>query len=142
MHSHRFAEASQQQPLKGILVLLVEDELDIADLLLIVLQAAGASVRLCNEAEAALVLLETLQPHILLSNIQLPSHNGIWLIQQIRNHPRSEIQRLCAIGVTSYHRDVHAADALEAGFDRFLSKLESPDAIVNTISELVASPLH
>ncbi|MBN8559279.1 MAG: response regulator [Leptolyngbya sp. UWPOB_LEPTO1] len=139
-HQSRSITAPPHQSLNGIQILLVEDELDIADLLLVIFQGAGATVRLCMEAESVLAVLETFQPDILVANIKLPSHDGIWLIQQIRNHPRPEIHFLPAVGVTSYHRDVHADAALAAGFDYFLSKLDSPNAIVDTISTLATSP--
>lgn len=139
-HQSRSMAAPPQHPLKGIQILLVEDELDIADLLLVIFQGAGATVRLCMEAESVLAVLETYQPDVLVANIKLPSHDGIWLIQQIRNHLRPEIRSLPAVGMTSYHRDVHADAALAAGFDCFLSKLDSPNEIVNTLSTLATSP--
>ena len=141
MHSHQrqTAEASQKPLLEGIHILLVEDEPDIADLLLFVLQTAGAIVRRCTNAEAALSILESFQPDLLISNIQLISHDGNWLIQQIRNHPRPELRQLPALGVTSYHREVSASHALASGFDCFLSKLDSPQTLVETIAKLVMS---
>ncbi|MBD2461991.1 response regulator [Oscillatoria sp. FACHB-1407] len=141
MHSHqsRPTEASQQNSLEGIHILLVEDEPDIADLLLFVLQTAGASVRRCSSAESALLLLESFRPHLLISNIQLLAHDGNWLIQQIRNHPRPDLRHLPALGVTSYHREVSADRALASGFNCFLSKLDSPNTLVEVISTLVRS---
>lgn len=139
-YTNQHTEINEPQPLKGIQILLVEDEPDVAALLLFVLQAAGSTVELCTEAEAALLVLESFQPDILISNIKLPLHDGIWLIGQIRNHLPQELQQLPAIGVTSYDREVSAACALKAGFDCFLSKLDSPDVIVKAISTLVTSP--
>jgi CheY-like chemotaxis protein len=139
VHSHpsQPTEASQQQLLEGIHILLVEDEPDIADLLLFVLQMTGATVRRCTDAETALALLASFQPDLLVSDIQLLSHDGNWLIQQIRNHPRPELRHLPALGVTSYHREVSASHALASGFDCFLSKLDSPQTLIETISTLV-----
>lgn len=125
-----------QQPLEGIQILLVEDEPDVASLLLLILQMSGATVEHYIQAETALLALESSSPNILVSNIMLPIHDGMWLIQQIRNHPRSEIQRLPAIGVTSYDRDVYPSHVLESGFDYFLSKLDSPDIMIEVIASL------
>ena len=139
MHSHqsRSTEARQQNSLEGIHILLVEDEPDIADLLLFVLQTAGATVRRCSSAETALPLLESFRPNLLISNIKLLSHDGNWLIQQVRNHSCPELRHLPALGVTSYHREVSADRALASGFDCFLSKLDSPHKLVEVISSLV-----
>jgi CheY-like chemotaxis protein len=132
-------EANPQDLLEGIHILLVEDEPDVADLLLFILQSAGATVRRCSSAETALSLLESFRPNLLISNIQLLSHDGNWLIQQVRNHPCPELRHLPALGVTSYHREVSADRALASGFDYFLSKLESPNTLVEVISNLVMS---
>lgn len=141
MHSHpsRSTQANQQDSLEGIHILLVEDEPDIADLLSFILQTAGAIVRRCSSAETALPLLESFRPNLLISDIQLLSHDGNWLIQQIRNHPCPELRHLPALGVTSYHREVSADRVLAAGFDCFLSKLDSPNTLVEVISKLVMS---
>jgi CheY-like chemotaxis protein len=138
-HQNQSTEASQQDSLEGIHILLVEDEPDIADLLSFVLQTAGATVRGCSSAETALSLLESFRPDLLISNIQLLSHDGNWLIQQVRNHPRPELRHLPALGVTSYHREVSADRALASGFNCFLSKLDSPSTLVEVISNLVMS---
>lgn len=121
---------------------MVEDEPDVADLLMFILQTAGSTVRRCTDAETALSLLEldSFQPDLLISNIKLLSHDGIWLIQQIRSHTRPELQNLPSIGVTSYDREVNAHEALTAGFNCFLSKLDTPDTLVETISALVRLP--
>ena len=139
MHSYQrqTTEANQKPLLEGIHILLVEDEPDITDLLLFVLQTAGAIVRRCIDAETALSILESFQPDLLISDIQLPSHNGNWLIQQIRHHPRPELRQLPALGVTSYHREVSASHALASGFDCFLSKLDSPQTLAEAVSKLV-----
>lgn len=126
------------QRLKGVHILLVEDEPDIADLLVFLFQTEGSTVSRCIDAETALSTLESVHPDLLVSNIKLPSHDGTWLIQQIRNHPCLRIQHLPALGVTSYDREVYACDALASGFNLFLSKLDSPDALVEAVSVLVA----
>lgn len=138
-HQSRPTEANQPALLEGIHILLVEDEPDIADLLLFILQIEGATVRRCSKAETALVLLESFRPDLLISNIQLLSHDGNWLIQQVRHHPCPELRRLPALGVTSYDREVSAARALASGFDCFLSKLDSPNTLIEVISKLARS---
>jgi CheY-like chemotaxis protein len=111
--------------LADIRVLLVEDEPDIAALLVLVLETAGAAVTALTDAETALALLEVWQPDILLCNVRLPLQDGNWLIQQIRQHACSALRLLPAIALTSYTRDVCESTALAAGFDRFLVKFEA-----------------
>lgn len=126
-------EVNRSQPLKGVQVLLVEDEADIASLLIFVLQEAGATVTLCESAETALSVLEVVRPNILVSNIRLPQQDGAWLIRQIHNHPRPDVQQIPLIAVTSYTREFAASQAILSGFDFFLPKLESPNILIGTI---------
>ncbi|MEH2174920.1 response regulator [Nostoc sp.] len=132
-------ELNSLQHLIGILILLVEDEPDIADLLTFVLEADGAEVIALNDAEAALALVESLHPDILLCNMKLPEHDGNWLIEQIRVHSCPSLRQLPAIAITSYTREVSGYKALNAGFDRFLVKLESPEEIVDEIVHLLSA---
>ncbi|MHC5728509.1 MAG: response regulator, partial [Nostoc sp.] len=55
-------ELNSLQQLVGTLILLVEDEPDIADLLIFILETAGAEVMALTDAEAALALVESLHP--------------------------------------------------------------------------------
>ncbi|MDF5708171.1 MAG: response regulator [Nostoc sp. S4] len=128
------------QQLSGILILLVEDEPEIADLLIFILETAGAQVMALSNAEAALLaLVESLDPDLLLCNIKLPVHDGNWLIEQIRVHSNPSIRELPAIAITSYTREFSSDKALNAGFNRFLVKLESPEEIVDEIAQLLSS---
>ncbi|MBD1846631.1 response regulator [Cyanobacteria bacterium FACHB-63] len=130
------SEVIHQQPLTGIHILLVEDEPDMMTLLVFVLEAEGAIVSTCTDAETALSILEFSQPDILMSNIRLPEQNGIWLIQHIRQHSHPEIRQIPVIGITSYDRETSAEQALNAGFDCFLSKLDPPEALTEAIYTL------
>jgi CheY-like chemotaxis protein len=123
--------------LTGVQVLLVEDEPDIAALLVLVLETAGAAVTACTDAETALARIEALQPDILLCNVKLPLHDGDWLMQQIRRHTCSALRQLPAIALTSHTRDVSKFKALEAGFDHFLVKFET--SVVDEIIRLLST---
>lgn len=129
--------AEHEQPLAGLHVLLVEDELDIAALLLFILQEAGAEAIWVMQSQDALACLHHFQPDILLSNIKLPDHDGDWLIQEIRRAELERIAHLPAIALTSYTRDVAANKMLAAGFDRFLPKHFDSEVMIATILDLL-----
>ncbi|MDZ8257646.1 response regulator [Nostoc sp. ChiQUE01b] len=134
-------ELNSLQHLIGTTILLVEDEPDIADLLTFILEAAGAEVMALTDAETALDLVESLHPDILLCNMKLPDRDGNWLIEQIRVNSCPSIRELPAIAITSYTREVSSHKALDAGFNRFLVKLESPEEIIDEIVHLLSTDL-
>ena len=130
-------QAEHEQPLAGLQVLLVEDEFDIADLLLFILREAGAEAVWVMQSNDALTCLHHFHPDILLSNVRLPDRDGDWLIQEIRQAELERIARLPAIAITSYTREFAADKMLEAGFDRFLPKRFDSAEIISTILDLV-----
>lgn len=130
-------QANREQPLAGVQVLLVEDEFDVANLLLFILNEAGAETVWVMQSNDALACLHHFHPDILLSNIRLPDCDGDWLIQQLRHAESERGTHIPAIAITSYTRDVAANKMLEAGFDRFLSKPFDPEEIISIILALV-----
>jgi DNA-binding response OmpR family regulator len=127
----------QDQLLKNLQILLVEDEADIADLLMFVLEEAGAEVTLVTYAGAALQALENYQPDILLCNVKLPDRQGDWLIEQIRDHESAQEKTLPAIALTSYTREVSEGKVLAAGFQQFMDKPFEPDHLITEVLRLV-----
>ena len=130
-------QADCEYPLAGVQVLLVEDEFDVADLLLFILNQAGAEVIWVMQSNDAVACLHHFHPDILVSNIRLPDRDGDWLIQQIRQTELERITHLPAIAITSYTREVAANKVLEAGFDRFLPKHFDSEEIISSILALV-----
>lgn len=124
-------------PLAGVQILLVEDELDVATLLRLILNEAGADVTWVMQSNEALAYLQHCGPNILLSNIKLPDHNGDWLIQKIRQAELEKRQHLPAIALTSYTREFVAENLLKVGFDRFLPKDFDFEELTSTILELL-----
>lgn len=131
---------TQSQPhqalLAGLIVLLVEDEPDIAELFTFILEEYGAEVVFASSALEALARLGQRRPDILVSNVRLPEEDGRWLIEQIRQL-EGRWSELPAIAVTSYTREVDGQRALESGFQHFMSKPLDPDELVKAILKLV-----
>ncbi len=122
--------------------MLVEDEPDIAELLSFILQGFGAEVIEVHSAEAAWNLLTQSQPDILICNIRLPDHDGSWLVKQVRQREVEHEERLPAIAVTSYTREVGQAYALSAGFQQFMQKPLDPYQLVAEVVALTEPASH
>ena len=73
--------------LKGIHVLVVEDDDDSRALLETVLQYCGALVTAVASARDAVTTLERVKPDLLLSDLSMPHEDGYWLVRQIRALP-------------------------------------------------------
>ena len=124
------------ESLKGLQVLLIEDEPDIAELLHFILFQNGAAVTVATTALEGLLVLNEQQPQVLVCNLRLPDMDGRQLIQRVRSLPDATVSQVPAIAVTSYDRECHAESALLAGFNDFLAKPLEPASLVAAILAL------
>src|SRR5713101_458476 len=63
-------------PLIGLRVLAVDDEWDALAWMALILRASGASVRTAGSAHTGLGVLATWSPDVVLSDIDMPEHDG------------------------------------------------------------------
>lgn len=119
--------------LQGIQVLAVDDEVDNLDLVNFILEEAGANVISVSSATEALQLLQQTQPDILLADIGMPKIDGYTLIREIREQGG----KIPAIALTAYAGDMNKKQALQAGFQFYLSKPVDPDELIQAIAQIV-----
>jgi len=115
------AAEARQPTLEGVRILIVEDDEDARGLLNRVLSSAEARVCEVEDVRGALDALESFQPNLVVSDIGIPGEDGYDLIRQIRARG-FDAARLPAIALTAYARIEDQERALEAGYQRHLSK--------------------
>lgn len=121
--------------LKGVHVLLVEDDDDSRELLQTILEYCGALVTAVASAPDAMSTLERVKLDVLLSDLSMPRHDGYWLIRQVRALPAERGGTMPAIAITALgHHDVDRS--LSAGFQAHLRKPVDPWELARTISGL------
>jgi len=122
-------------------VLVVEDNADnlfiATDLLQLVLK-----VRYCNARASGRQLFKllesmpTLQPDLILLDIQIPHEDGYTVLQQIRKHPRLQDTVVVAVTANFMPQDVERARA--AGFNGFIGKPISSRRFPQQIERVLA----
>jgi len=120
----------------GVQVLVADDDLNARELLVAVLEAAGAEVRAAASSEDTLMLLETWSPDVLLSDIEMPGEDGYTLMRKVRTLA-GERGRIAAVAVTAHARQEDRAKAFDAGFEWHLAKPIDPAELVSVIVSLV-----
>jgi len=112
--------------LAGLHLLIVDDQADTLEFLTMALEQQGATVSTASSAEEALRILEqaSFLPDVLLSDIAMPGGDGYHLIHRLRRREASGQSRkiIPAIALTAFARAVDAEDALQAGFQRHITK--------------------
>jgi signal transduction histidine kinase/CheY-like chemotaxis protein len=129
------AVGGESQSLKGLRVLLVDDEPDAREMMGELLKAFGAEVTSAASAAEAMVLVERVQPDVLLSDIGMPGEDGLALIRRVRALPPGQCS-IPAAAVTAYTTDRDRRRAEEAGFQRHITKPIEPAALAAAVAEL------
>jgi CheY-like chemotaxis protein len=124
--------------LRGVKVLIVEDDLLSALTLRKLLEHSGATVETCNSAEGALEMLRNQLPDVLVSDIAMPDIDGYGLIRQVRSTLRIPAERLPAIALTAFSDVKTRVAVLGAGFQRHLQKPVEAAALVSAVAEVAA----
>ena len=122
--------------LRGKKVLVVEDEPDARRMIGAILQAHGAHVQAVNSVPAALQMLASWQPDILVSDIGLPGEDGYSLMRQVRALPLEEGGAIPALALTAFASANDRHRALDAGFQSYLAKPISPLQLAETVALL------
>ena len=99
-------------------VLVVDDEKGVRDLMNRWLQAGGHAVTLAADATEALAVMKAQPAAVVLCDIRMPGHDGLWLADRIR-HAYPETAIIMATGV---HDAEAAAASLGAGLVGYLTK--------------------
>jgi signal transduction histidine kinase/ActR/RegA family two-component response regulator len=128
--------------LANVRVLLIDDETDARELSQAVLEQCGADVRaVSSSAEALSILCEappSLLPHVIVSDLGMPTEDGYQLMRRIRSLD-AEFGRIPAVAVTGYATSDDVERALDAGFQRHISKPMDPVVFVAIVAELARS---
>jgi PAS domain S-box-containing protein len=119
-------------------VLVVDDETDARDLLVRILEEAGASVVAMPSALRALEVLGAEHPDVIVSDIGMPGMDGYELIRRIRAGCAPKEREVPALALTAFARDEDRAHALAAGFQAHLAKPIDPSEVVEVIATLLS----
>jgi signal transduction histidine kinase/CheY-like chemotaxis protein len=123
-------------------VLLVDDNVDAAELLQVVLVDAGYEVRTAYDGPSALASLDNFTPDVALLDIGLPGMDGYELAGRLRADPRLRSMRpLRLVALTGYGREHDRARALATHFDEHLVKPVSAEDLLATMAKLLDSPV-
>jgi CheY-like chemotaxis protein len=113
-------------------ILVVDDNIDAADSLVMLLKFSGYSVAAAHTAEAGLALAQTFQPHFILLDLGLPAMGGYEVARRIRSLPASTGLRIFA--VTGHAHEDDKRRSADAGFDAHLVKPIDLDELLTSLA--------
>jgi signal transduction histidine kinase/ActR/RegA family two-component response regulator len=125
--------------LDGIRVLLAEDDTDTREVLILILEIAGAEVKGVASVREALSAFDGLRPDVVVSDLGMPDEDGYALLRHIRARGADQGGNTPAIALTGYVTSEDGARLLAAGFQMHLRKPVEPSDVVAAVASLAAA---
>jgi chemotaxis protein histidine kinase CheA/CheY-like chemotaxis protein len=115
-------------------VLIADDSPIVRELLTEMLSSSGLVVHAAEDGLAALRILETIQPDLVLSDVEMPRMGGLELLRRIRG----QNQRLPVVMLTTRGSAADRKAAAELGADAYLVKSDFEGSkLLDTISRFI-----
>ena len=122
--------------LKGLRLLIVDDDEDTREGMACLFEQAGAAVETAATVDAAVRLLSITRTDVVLADIGLRGRDGYALIGAVRDHAEPHVRAVLAIAVTGHAGPEHRARALSGGYDEHIVKPVDPDRLLGLVSRI------
>jgi two-component system, OmpR family, response regulator len=118
---------------KPLRVLLVDDSIDAAEAMSMLIETLGHEVRMMHDGPSALAMVDGFAPEVVILDIGLPGMSGFDVAREMR--AREATKKVLMIALTGYGGESDRREAQQAGFDHHLVKPVSFTAIENLIAQ-------
>ncbi|HEY0427071.1 MAG TPA: PAS domain S-box protein [Pyrinomonadaceae bacterium] len=123
--------------IKGLRVLLVDDETDTLEMLSVALRQSGAEVKAELSAAAALEIIKQWPPDVIISDIAMPEEDGYSFIKKLRALPIERGGAIPAIALTAYVGIRERTQVLSSGFQMYVPKPFEPSELIAALANFV-----
>jgi len=113
-------------------ILIVEDELKIAQLLSDYLIEAGYKTSICNDGNGVVELIESLKPACVLLDVMLPVKDGLTICKEVR-----QFSMVPVVMITARVDEIDRLLGLELGADDYICKPFSPREVVIRVRNIL-----
>lgn len=117
-------------------VLVIEDDIATQTLIRDVLECSGYRCATVGSAEEGMALLESLQPALILLDINLPGMDGVTAAQRLRGSSATRAIKLLGMSAHALANEVTFIETVD--FDAFLTKPFSYKALLQAVEALLA----
>jgi signal transduction histidine kinase/CheY-like chemotaxis protein len=121
-------------------VLIVEDNLDAAEMLELAVSDLGHDTRLAHDGATAITVASQFAPDVIFLDIGLPVMNGYAVARRLRGMP--ELNHVHIAALTGWGQDEDRRKASEAGCDSHLTKPLAPAALEELLATIGQRPLE
>jgi CheY-like chemotaxis protein len=127
----------QARPMARHRILVVDDNVDSANSLALMLDLMGNEVRTAHDGLEGVAAAAAYRPDMILLDIGMPKLNGYDACRRIREQPWGK--GILIVAVTGWGQDEDQRRSQEAGFNHHLVKPVGPAQLENLLGELRAT---
>jgi len=128
--------------ISGLKVLVLDDEPDAREFTKLILTLYHADVVVAGTAAEGLEQIQIHRPDVVVSDISMPQMDGYQFIRNVRSLPARNGGHTPAVALTALNRAEDRTKAINAGFQRHLSKPVELKALIDTIAGLAGQAIH
>jgi CheY-like chemotaxis protein len=121
------------RPGDSLKILVVDDNVDSAEMLAAALSAKGYETRVAHDAPVAMRIAADFRPSVAFLDIGLPVMDGYELAVRLRESP--ELNGMKLVALTGYGQESDRQKSREAGFDHHLVKPVDFTAVESVLAE-------
>ncbi len=121
-------------------ILIVEDEVEIAELLQLYLEKEGFTCRVCRDGVNALTVFQEMQPDLIILDLMIPGLDGLEVCARIRQKPGLKDPYILML--TAKGEEIDRIIGLSTGADDYLLKPFSPKELVARARALLRRSLR
>ena len=125
--------------LRGIRVLVVDDEADGREVVAAILESCGAEARVAASAAEAVAIIERDPPDVLIADIEMSGEDGYALLRRVRGLSSERASQLPAAALTAYASSQDRLKVLSSGFQMHVAKPVQPGELARTVATLAES---
>ena len=118
-------------------ILVVEDEPNIVDSLSFLMKQAGFQVQIARDGDAAIRVMESRVPDLVLLDVMLPRRDGYDVCREIRGNPAWGDVKIMML--TAKGRALDRRKGMELGADDYVTKPFSTREIVSRVQQLLGT---
>ena len=136
----REAPPAEQRAALPRRILVVDDNVDAATTLDVLLRSLGHETRVAHEGMTALEIAREFRPQVILLDIGMPGLDGYEVARRLRamNHGRT----FRIVAITGWGQEADRLRSKEAGFDLHLVKPVDPGVLVSVLEPRNGATLH
>jgi PAS domain S-box-containing protein len=128
------AQTIDRERLRGVNIVVVDDDRGGREMVRAVLTQAGADVTAFESAPLALAALDLARPDLIVTDLAMPMMDGYSFVRDLRRRPENADLKIIAL--TAFPTATASADA--SGFDAFLAKPIDPFNLVDEVARVIA----